>query len=49
MLSCLGPLVYSSQPFLNYFAFQYFDIERTWWRLFQKRVVRSKLDIYVFI
>ena len=23
--------------------------ERTWWRLFQKRVVRNKLDIYVFI
>jgi hypothetical protein len=23
--------------------------ERTWWRLFQKRVVRIKLDIYVFI
>jgi hypothetical protein len=21
----------------------------TWWRLFQKRVVRTKLDIYVFI
>jgi hypothetical protein len=25
----------------------YFD--RTWWRLFQKRVVRTKFDIYVFI
>ena len=23
--------------------------ERTWWRLFQKRVVRTKLDIYGFI
>ena len=23
--------------------------ERTWWRLFQKRIVRTKLDIYVFI
>ena len=23
--------------------------ERTWWRLFQKHVVRSTLDIYVFI
>jgi hypothetical protein len=31
---------------LNYLAF---DFERTWWRLFQKRVVRTKFDIYVFI
>jgi hypothetical protein len=23
--------------------------ERTWWRLFQKRVVLIKFDIYVFI
>ena len=23
--------------------------ERTWWRLLQKRVVRTKFDIYVFI
>ena len=26
-----------------------FDFERTWWRLFQKRVVHTKFDIYVFI
>jgi hypothetical protein len=30
-------------------VFQYFNFERTWWRLFQKRVVHTKLDIYVFI
>jgi hypothetical protein len=36
-------------PLLNKLAFQYFDIERTWWRLFQKRVVRTELDVYVFI
>ena len=24
-------------------------IEHTWWRLFKKCVVRTKLDIYVFI
>ena len=30
-------------------AFRYFDFERTWWRLFQKRVVRIKLYIYIFI
>ena len=34
----------NSQRLLNYLAFKYFD----WWRLFQKRVVRTKLDIYVF-
>ena len=37
-LSCLGPpplfWLYCSQRFLNYLAFQSFDIERTWWRLF---------------
>ena len=26
-----------------------FGFERTWWRLFQKRVLRTKLDIYFFI
>ena len=26
-----------------------FNYDRTWWRLFQKRVVRTKLDIYIFI
>jgi hypothetical protein len=34
---------------LNYMAFQSFDFERTLLRLFQKRVVRTKLDIYVLI
>jgi len=34
---------------LNYLAFNSFDFERTWWRLIQKRVVRTKFDIYVFI
>ena len=34
---------------LSYLAFQSFDFEGTWWRLFQKRVVRTKLDIYVFV
>jgi len=24
-------------------------IERTWWRLFQKRVVCTKFDFYVFM
>ena len=26
-----------------------FNYDRTWWRLLQKRVVRTKLDIYIFI
>jgi hypothetical protein len=34
-LSCLRPFVYCSPILLNYLAFKYFDIERTWWRLFQ--------------
>ena len=34
----------------NYLAFLAFNIECTfWWRLFQKCVVHTKLDIYVFI
>ena len=28
---------------LNYLAFQSFDIEHTWWRLFLKRVLHTKL------
>jgi len=31
------------------FGFQTFDFECNWWSLFQKRVVRTKSDIYVFI
>jgi hypothetical protein len=31
------------------FGFQICWFERTWWRFFQKRVVRTKFDIYVFI
>ena len=32
-----------SQNFFHYLSFQPFDCERTWWRLFQKRVVRTKI------
>ena len=35
--------------FEEYFSLKYFGFERTWWRLFQKLVVRTKLDNYVFI
>ena len=26
-----------------------FDFQRTWWRVFQKRVMRTKFDLHVFI
>jgi len=29
---------------LKYLASQSFDFERTWWRLFQKRVMHIKFD-----
>ena len=30
-------------------AFQFFDLESTWWRLYQKRIVHTKFDVYVYI
>jgi hypothetical protein len=40
--------IFLPQIWLTYYlAFKQFGFERTWWRLFQKRVVRTKLDIYV--
>jgi hypothetical protein len=36
-----------SQNFLHYLAFQPFDFERTWWRLFQKRVVRTRTNFFL--
>jgi hypothetical protein len=30
------------------FPFHIFDYERTWWRLLQKRVVRTKVDICIY-
>jgi hypothetical protein len=34
----------------KYLAFASFDFERTWWKkVTQKRVMRTKFDIYVFI
>jgi hypothetical protein len=37
-----------AQSLLNCLAFKYFDFENTWWRLFQKGVVCTELDVYVF-
>ena len=49
---CLSfrPFGFIAPKTLNYLAFQSFDFERTWWRLFQKGVVCTKFDmIYTFI
>ena len=43
------PFGFIAPKTLNYLAFQSFNIERTWWRLFQKRVVRTNFDIYVLV
>ena len=44
-----SPFGFIAPKNLNYLAFKSFDFERTRWRLFQKRVVRTKFDIYIFI
>jgi hypothetical protein len=43
------PFGFIAPKTLSYLAFQSFDFARTGRRLFQKRVVRTKFDIYVFI
>jgi hypothetical protein len=43
------PFGFIAPETLNYLAFQFLDYERTWCRLFQKRVVRTKFEIYIFI
>jgi len=35
--------------FLSLKTLKLFSFERTWWRLFQKHVVHTKFDIYIFI
>ena len=49
--SCLGRLVYMLPKLIIYhhLNFQPFAFELIWWRLFQKGVVRTKFDFYVFI
>ena len=48
-LFCLDPLVLLLPKRLIILVFQSFYFERTWWWLFQKRVVRTNFDIYGFI
>jgi hypothetical protein len=43
------PFGFIAPKTLNHLAFQCFDFERTWWRLFQKRVVRTECEICDFI
>jgi hypothetical protein len=43
------PLDFIATKSLNYLAFQCFDFEHIWRRLFQKNVVLTKFDIYVFV
>jgi hypothetical protein len=38
-----------SERLLIYLGFQYLDYEGTLWRLFQKLIVCTKVDIYVVI
>jgi hypothetical protein len=45
-LFCLDPLVLLLSKLLIILVFQSFYFKRTWWRLVQKRVVRTKFDIY---
>jgi hypothetical protein len=40
-----GPFGIIAPKTLYYLAFQYFDPEHTWWKLFQKRVVCTTFDV----
>ena len=44
-----NPFGFIAPKTLSYMTFQSFDFELTWWRFFQKGVVRTKCDFYVFI
>ena len=43
------PLVLLHERLLNYLAYQSFDFEHTWWRLFQKHVVCTNLDTNIYV
>ena len=56
LLVTLDNFGYSDEAFLvsliskifKLFDFPIFDYKRTWWRWFQKRIVHTKCDIYVY-
>jgi len=39
----------SKHLILNYLTLYFFYLQCTWWRIFHKRVVHTKLYIYVFV
>ena len=39
------PVLLLPKSFKLYLAFQSFDFEHNWWRLFQKRILSTKLEI----
>ena len=48
-LSCTDPLVLLHPNTFNLFGFLILLYWATWWKLFQKRVGRTKFDIYDFV
>jgi len=48
LMTCAQLSIFSEKVF-SYLAFQPFYLMRTWWLLFKKWVMRTTLDIYVFI
>ena len=49
IIICLSPLTSLLPKILKLFGFPIFRHWAIWWKLFQKCIVRIKLDIYVFI
>jgi len=49
ILSCLGSLILLLLKTFKWFGFPIFRFERALCRLFQKRAVRTKIDVYVLI
>ena len=48
-INILSKKIYCANRSINYLAFQSFDYEHFWWRLFQKCVMHTKLHLYVFM
>ena len=48
-LLCFGPLVFLIPKRFHYLGFQSFDFKHAWWRLFQRIIMSTKLNLCVFI
>ena len=48
-LTCLAFGFLAYKDFYIILAFQAFDFQNIWWKFSKKRIVRTNLDIYVFI